>query len=204
MIQFESISTWDSEFVKAIRRHYTGSRGAPVGKKLAWEIIENGELRGWIGIGEPSFKLAARRRIGIADARPLPNTVNNFIFRLERQGQAKASEILKAWHPIASNEWEKRYGWPIIHWETMVDASKTQSALSGACYRRAGYRRLGQTTGRSCKRPAGYTHGSRVWFDGTVKDVFYRGPLARLEKKRPPNAVGCLHSRAGRVMTDST
>jgi hypothetical protein len=181
MIKFEAVSTWDANFVQAIRNHYTGSRGAPVGKKMAWRIVEDGVHLGWIGIGEPSFKLAARRRIGLCDARPLQNTVNNFIFRLERKGQAKASAVLKQWHPIASQQWEARYGWPIVHWETMIDSSKTQSKVCGACYRRAGYRRIGKTTGRTCRRPAGNTHGARVWSDGTVKDVFYRGPLSRID-----------------------
>lgn len=180
MIQFESISTWDSDFVQAIRRHYTRSRGAPPGKKLAWAIREDGALRGWIGIGEPSYKLAARRRLGLTDAKPLQSTVSNFIFRLEHRGNAKASEILRSWHALASKQWETRYGWPIVHWETMVDASETHSAVCGACYRRAGYRRIGQTTGRTCRRPAGHTHGARVWQNGSVKEVFYRGPLPRL------------------------
>lgn len=83
-IEFRKVSTWDPEFVKAIRSHYTGSKGAPVGKKMAWEVIEDGKHRGWLGLGEPSYKLAARRRLGILDARPLLRTVSNFIYRLSR------------------------------------------------------------------------------------------------------------------------
>jgi hypothetical protein len=30
------VSTWHPSFVAAIRAHYTGSGGAPPGKKLAW------------------------------------------------------------------------------------------------------------------------------------------------------------------------
>jgi hypothetical protein len=35
------------------------------------------------------------------------------------------------------------------------------------------------TTGRTARRPAGSTHGARVWSDGTPKLVLYRGPLVR-------------------------
>jgi hypothetical protein len=47
------VSTWSPSFVDAIRAHYTGSRGAPPGKKLAWRIVSEGAMVGWIGVGEP-------------------------------------------------------------------------------------------------------------------------------------------------------
>jgi hypothetical protein len=179
-ISFRRISTWDPDFVAAIRRHYPGSRGAPVGKKMAWEIYENGQQRGWIGIGEPAYKLAARRCLGIEDARPLPRTVGNFFFRLEEPGRARASEILKKFHRQATQDWEEQYGWAPEHWETIIDPSKTLSRVVGACYRRAGYRHIGSTTGNTARRPPGQTHGPRIWQKGTaVKEVFYRGPLTR-------------------------
>lgn len=177
-ITFVAVSTWDREFVAAIRRHYTGSRGAPVGKKLAWRIEEEGRVVGWIGLGEPSFKLAPRRRLGLLDARPLPFTVSNFIYRLEGPREAEASAILRLWHPVAAAEWLRRYGWSPVHWESMV--GQGDAANPGACFRRAGYRRLGMTTGRSARRPAGSTHGARVWGDAPPKIVFYRGPLPRV------------------------
>jgi hypothetical protein len=147
---------------------------------MAWEIREDGALRGWIGIGEPSFKLAPRRLLGLFDARPAPRTVGNFIFRLETTGPSRASAILRSWHDVALRDWEDEYGWLIQHWETLIDPSKTASIVCGACYRRAGYRHIGSTTGRSCSRPAGHSHGPRVWRDGTVKEMFYRGPFVRV------------------------
>lgn len=177
MLHFVPISTWAPEFVAAIRRHYTGSRGAPVGKKLAWRIEEDGRTVGWIGLGEPSFKLAPRRRLGLLDARPLPFTVNNFIYRLEGQRSASAGDILREWHSIAAEAWRERYGWTPVHWETMI--GQGDDSNPGACFKRAGYRSLGMTTGRSARRPAGSTHGARVWGDAPPKLVLYRGPLAR-------------------------
>lgn len=193
MIEFVPISTWQADFVAAIRRHYTESRGAPPGRKLAWEIVEDGALRGWIGLSEPAFKLAARRRLGLTDARPLPGTACNFIFRLERPGAVRASEILRAWRVVAASGWAERYDEELVHFETSIDPSKVASSVVGACYRRAGYRHIGQTTGRTCRRPAGGgagigEHGTdnwpkgRVWTDGSVKEVFYFGPLPRISK----------------------
>jgi hypothetical protein len=128
------------------------------------------------------FNLRDRRRLGIADARPLPHTVCNFIYRLDAEGGVLASDILKQWHSVAARDWSARYGWMPEHWETLVDPAEVASTGStnpGACFRRAGYRSLGLTTGRSARRPPGATHGARVWSDATKKLVLYRGPLDR-------------------------
>lgn len=180
MIQIELLaSTWDHRFIAAIRRHYTKSSGPPWGKKLAWRAGD-----AWIGLGEPSFKLAPRRRLGLLDARPAPRTVTVFIFRREApmlEG-VDGSNILRAWHDRAAADWEARYGWSPEHWETMVLPSAVASENPGACFRRAGYRSLGMTTGRSARRPPGHAHGARVWSDSEPKLVLYRGPLVRLPK----------------------
>lgn len=180
-LSVQRISTWHPEFVAAIRRHYTKSKGAPVGKKMAWMIVFRGETIGWFGFGEPAFKLAARRRLGIMDARSLPFTVSNFIFRLERDTGPSASHVLKYCLPLFIAEWEQQYGWRPLHIETLVDPSEVSSEVPGYCYRRSGFRSLGMTTGRSARRPAGHSRGARVWSDSTPKLVLYRGPLPRIE-----------------------
>lgn len=186
-VSFVPISTWDPEFVKAIRAHYTGSRGAPPGKKLAWRIFEDGRHRGWIGLGEPTFALRARKRLGIMDGRALPFTVNNFIYRLDAEGYVRASDILKAWHTVAAEAWLQRYGWMPIHWETMVQPDAVESENPGACFKAAGYRSLGMTTGMTAKRPPGHSHspdggyGKRIISHGApLKLVLYKGPLVRV------------------------
>lgn len=178
VITFELCSTWSIDFRGALLRHYTGSKGAPPGKKQGFRIYENKQLVGYVGLGEPSYKLAPRRRLGLADARPLPLTVSNFIFRLEGERVTPASAILKAWMPVASKAWADRYGWTPIHWETMVGQGDERNL--GACFRRAGWRSLGWTTGRSARRQSGNSHSKRTWHDAPPKLVLYRGPLARV------------------------
>lgn len=194
MIVFFLISTWEPTFVEQIRAHYTKSRGAPPGKKLAWRVEEDGEAIAWIGLGEPCYKLAPRRRLGIEDARPLPHTVCNFIFR-RIGGVATGGEILRAWHEIAGQDWCNRYGWVPEHWETLVLPSAVESAVPGACFRKVGYRSLGLTTGRTARRPPGHTHGPRVWSDSEPKLVLYRGPLARMPVKRAPAPNSAVSTR---------
>lgn len=183
MISFELVSTWVPDFVGAIQRHYTGSRGAPPGKKLAWRIYEgDSTLVGWIGLGEPAFKLAPRRAVGLQDAKAAPFTVANFIFRLEGARATPARDVLRAWMPVAAADWEARYGWRPVHWESMV--GQGDEKVLGACFRGARWRALGWTTGRSARRPPGSTHGARIWTNAAPKLVFYSGPLHRVEPRR--------------------
>jgi hypothetical protein len=181
-VSFEECSTWADDFRGAVLRHYTGSRGAPVGKKQGWRIYEHSAhdrtLIGWIGLGEPSYKLAPRRRLGLRDARPLDRTVSNFIYRLEGPRITPASGILRIWMPVAADCWERRYGWRPVHWESMV--GQGDAKVLGACFRGARWRQLGWTTGRTCRRQTGNSHGKRIWSDGPPRLVFYFGPLARL------------------------
>lgn len=178
---FLQVSSWDRDLVAAYGEHYTQSKGAPPGRKIAWRIFTAGRARGWIVLGEPAFKLSPRRMIGITDARPLPHTVCCAIYRVDtrRDCEPSAGDILRMWHSVAAVEWAQRYGWQPIHWETMVDPAAVKSKNPGACFKRAGYRALGLTTGRSARRPAGHAHGARVWCDSSPKLVLYKGPLAR-------------------------
>jgi hypothetical protein len=152
---------------------------------MAWRIRLEGETIGWFGLGEPAYKLAPRRRIGLEDARPAPLTVGNFIFRLEREAaEPTASDVLRDLLPEFLDDWQRRYGWMPLHIETLVDPGEVGLGrvdhVAGYAYRRAGFRSLGMTTGRSARRPPGATHAARVWMDSTPKLVLYRGPLARL------------------------
>lgn len=193
MIGFFRVSTWDPEFVAAIRRHYTGSAGAPPGKKMAWRIEEGGITIGWIGLSEPSARLGPRRRLGIDDIRPLPHTVSVFIYRLEAPHAEKASTILDWWHHIATHDWDKKYGWRPVHWETMIGLFGGKNP--GGCFKAAGYRSLGMTSGRSARRPAGATHAARVWTDSAPKLVLYRGPLHRLPSNEFEHVVASFHGK---------
>lgn len=182
---FLPVSTWDPEFLASLREHYSKSEGPPPGKKIAWRIVVGGRHLGWIGLGEPSFALGARRRLGLPAHPPQPLTVGCFIYRVETRGLARSSDVLKAWHIVASREWLTRYRLAPVHWETLVDPAQVESENAGACFRRAGYRRLGWTSGRGARRPAGSSHGARVWGPTAPRLVFYRGPLARVADSVP-------------------
>lgn len=180
MLTLRRVSTWHPLMVEQIRLHYTGSNGAPPGKKLAWIAEFNAEPFAVLGLGEPAFKLAPRRRLGLVDARPLPFTVSNFIYRKFSDVPVRGEELLNLWHATAAADWLNQYGWTPVHWETLVLPSAIKSGVAGACYRRVGYRSCGLTTGRTARRPPGHTHTARVWSDSEPKLLLYRGPLQRV------------------------
>lgn len=177
-LHFTPMSSQDPAFLAALRRHYTGSARAPYGRKQVWEIHEEllGQLDlvGYIGLGEPIFKLAVRRRLGL-DPSFKSNTANNFIYRLEGPRYSLASDILRAWIPVAQADWKTRYGEDLTHIETLI--GQGEDANPGASFKAAGFRSLGMTSGRTARRPA---HGKRVWSDGVPKLVLYWGPLHRV------------------------
>lgn len=181
-LTFLHVSCRSALFLREVRAHYTGSSGAPPGKKTGWLALWDGEPFAVLGVGEPAFKLAPRRRLGLMDARPLPETVSCFIFRRFSAAPVPGGDVLDAWHAVASEDWCERYGWVPVHWETMVLPSAVTSEVPGAAFRRAGYRSLGMTTGATARRPAGHSRGPRVWGIGEPKLVLYRGPLARLPR----------------------
>ena len=182
---FWPCSCGDQRVRAAIAAHYTASGGAPPGRKLAWCVLEDGGLLGVLGLGEPAFKLAARRVLGLQDARPLPRTVSCWIWRrLHRDTPIRSSAVLRAWHPVAAEAWARAYGETPEHWESMVQPDAVESSVPGACFRRAGYRPIGMTTGWTARRPKGHGHGPRVWGPAPKKLVLYRGPLARVAPHR--------------------
>lgn len=177
-LYFLPTSGGSPDFLAALRSHYPKSQAPPPGRKILFRVLERYTHRAWIGFGEPPFKLRARRRLGLENARPLPGTTCCYIYKADR-GVLLASAILKKVHPIASAEWARLYDEEIIHWETLVDPTKITSVVPGACFRRAGYRSLGMTTGVEVNR----LNGKRVFTQGGSKKlVLYRGPLPRLPK----------------------
>ena len=200
-LAFEPISTRHPEKMAALLEHYPGSKGPPYGKKQGFRIWEDGQHRGWFGVGEPSFALGARRSVG-RNPKDRANTVNNYMYRLDAPGERKASEILNELIPEAEERWIRRYGPEnrIEHWETMVDPAAVKSQVPGASYRRAGFRSLGPTSGLSFRRPAGHGQGSRIRVPGTQKLVLYRGPLDRVPKSERERIAADLNDLFTRDM----
>jgi hypothetical protein len=70
--------------------------------------------------------------------------------------------VIEAWRKRVVEDWPAKYGDELTGFETLVELPRT-----GECYRRDGWRLIGQTVGYTCKRTAGKGtdswSGKRVW-----------------------------------------
>jgi len=142
--------------------HYLGI-GSVAGENLKYLVrARHGRLLGGLYFAGAAWRCAGRDRyIGWADEarkRNLPWVANNTRFLLLPWVEVRnlASHLLSRLAGRISRDWTAKYGHGLYALETFVERSR----FTGACYRAANWRRVGQTTGR------------------TRNDVLNRGPLA--------------------------
>lgn len=179
---FEMIGKGHSGLIQAIKRHYPGSKRPISGRCMCWEITETEGVIGYIGLGDTTLNLVARKRLGTGSAYKLHESVCVFMYQLvdQRKRYNCASTILKRWESIASKCWFLRYGWRPMHWETFVNPQLIKEKDNpGACFKRAGYRTLGWTSGKSAQ----HYHPERTVAQNSRKIVLYKGPLARIPEQ---------------------
>lgn len=154
------------------RYHYLGD--APiVGECLRYFAFHGGELVALLGWGSASLHNAPRdRHIGwdsVAKRAHLHEVVNNVRFLILpwlRQPHL-ASRVLGANLRRLSNDWDTRYGHPVVLAETFVDISR----FRGTCYRASNWLCVGETKGWS-------KSGTTYHFNGQPKSVWLY-PLTR-------------------------
>jgi hypothetical protein len=145
--------------------HYLGVRSA-AGENLKYLVRDRqGRLLGCLWFAAAAWRCKARDRfIGWDDEarkRKLPCVANNTRFLVLPWVRVDnlASHLLSRLAGRISRDWTGKYGHGLYALETFVDRSR----FTGACYRAANWRRVGQTTGR------------------TRNDVVNRGPLASIK-----------------------
>ncbi len=160
--------------------HYLGYR-QPVGENMAYLAADrHGRPLACLLFGSAAWSCAARdHQVGWSARlrrQRLHLLTNNHRFVVLPWVRAPhlASHLLGKVTKRLSQDWQSKYGHPILLVETFVDPSRFQ----GICYRAANWLRLGQTTGRTRNDP-----WNRI--STSVKDV-YAYPLhaQALEKLR--------------------
>jgi hypothetical protein len=145
--------------------HYLGVRSA-AGENLKYLVRDReGRLLGCLWFAAAAWRCKARDTfIGWeeqARQRYLPCVANNTRFLVLPWVRVDnlASHLLSRLAGRISRDWTGKYGHGLYALETFVDRSR----FTGACYRAANWRRVGQTTGR------------------TRNDVVNRGPLSSVK-----------------------
>lgn len=145
--------------------HYLGVRSA-AGENLKYLVRDRrGRLLGCLWFAAAAWRCKARDQfIGwdeVGRKRNLALVANNTRLLLLPWVRVDnlASHLLSRVAARIGRDWEGKYGHRLYALETFVDRSR----FTGACYRAANWRRVGQTTGR------------------TRNDVLNRGPLSSVK-----------------------
>lgn len=148
------------------RYHYLGYKPLP-GAQIRYLIFGDSHLLAAMGFGAAAWALAPRDRFVGWTARQrkrnLHLVVNNarFLILPWVTSHNLASRILAGIAVQLPQDWQKRYGYKPVLFETFVE----QRRFRGTCYRAANWTHVGQTQGRG-KRDRQYLYPL------PVKDIF--------------------------------
>ena len=134
------------------RYHYLGYTPLS-GSQLRYNVFAGNQLVALLSFGASAWKLAGRDRfIGWQKPQRLKNlqlVVNNARFLILPWVQSKglASKILSKVARQLPHDWQQRYGYRPVLFETFVESQRHR----GTCYKAANWLHVGQTVGRGKK-----------------------------------------------------
>ena len=134
------------------RYHYLGYTPLS-GSQMRYNVFVGEQLVALLSFGASAWKLAGRERfIGWQESERLKNlqlVVNNARFLILPWIQSKglASKILSKIARRLPLDWQQRYGYRPVLFETFVESQRHR----GTCYKAANWTHVGQTTGRGKK-----------------------------------------------------
>ena len=139
-----------NEYVE--RYHYLGYTPMS-GSQMRYNVFVGERLVALLSFGASAWKLGPREQfIGWSEALRLKNlqrVVNNARFLILPWVQSKglASKILSKVARQLPNDWQLRYGYRPVLFQTFVESQRHR----GTCYKAANWVHIGQTTGRGKK-----------------------------------------------------
>jgi hypothetical protein len=74
------------------------------------------------------------------------------------------SKVVRLFMEIVEIDWQEKYGDEVLGFETLVEKPRT-----GNLYKKAGWKKVGETKGYTCKRVAG--KGSDCWSGKRIWDT---------------------------------
>lgn len=156
----------DKRLLDRMEKHYSQPKGF-VGRNMCYAVIFDGDYYGHTVAGSATRFLPNRHEFLGTSMEQLNNIVNNIFFNV-RPVNCKyptrnfTTKIIKKFVDVVTIDWENKYGDPVLGFETLVEKPRT-----GECYLRAGWVKVGETVGYTCKRVAGKGtdswSGKRVW-----------------------------------------
>jgi len=164
--------------------HYSHPKGF-VGRSICYAIVYNDIYYGHIVGGSATRFLPGRNEYLGITINDLNCVVNNIFYNVSKVDGVYpvrnfTSFVVKEFVGKVMIDWEQKYGDRVIGFETLIEKPR-----AGNLYRRAGWVRVGETKGYTCKRVAG--SGTDSW---TGKRVWNTD-----KKSLRPKYVFCLKTR---------
>jgi hypothetical protein len=171
MIDLEVTKRTDPRLLDRMQNHYSKPKGF-VGRNICYAIYHKGIYYGHIVAGSATRFLAGRNEFLGIEIGDINHVINNIFFNVSPVNgkypiRNFTSAVVKSFCERASMDWVQKYNDQVVGFETLVEKPRT-----GELYIKAGWEKVGETVGYTCKRVSGrgtdnWT-GKRVW--NTDKD----------------------------------
>ncbi len=166
MIKFTITKRTHNKLLSRMHNHYSQPKGF-VGRNICYAVTCDGAYFGHIVGGSASRFLPGRHEFLGTSINQLNNICNNIFFNISPADvkypfRNFTSKVVKSWVDIIQVDWHKKYGDKLVGFESLVEQPRT-----GELYKRAGWTKVGETKGYTCKRVSGKGTdswgGRRVW-----------------------------------------
>jgi hypothetical protein len=156
----------DPRLVKLMKQHYSKPKGF-VGRTICYAIYYNSVYYGHIVAGSATLFLPNRNEFFEIEKSNLNKIINNVFYSINRNDSGKypvrnfTSKVVSFFCKQSLIDWEIKYGDKCIGFETLVEKPR-----SGDLYLKAGWTKVGETVGYTCKKTRG--NGTDKWTEKRV------------------------------------
>jgi hypothetical protein len=166
MLELIQTKRTDKRLLERMTIHYSQPKGF-VGRNICYACLYNGEYYGHIIAGSATRFLPNRNEYFCINIKQLNNIINNIFFNVSPISDKYPIRnftvaIIKCFVKQAAIDWMIKYGDECVGFETLIEKPRT-----GELYIRAGWEKVGETKGFTCKRVSGRGtdswSGRRVW-----------------------------------------
>ena len=176
----------DKRLLVRMKRHYSQPKGF-VGRNICYAVYQDDIYYGHIVGGSATRFLPGRNEYLGITIKELNKVVNNIFYNISKVDNKYpkrnfTSLVVKEFMKTITKDWYKKYGDVVIGFETLIEKPRT-----GELYKKAGFVKVGETVGYTCKRISGkgtdnWT-GKRVW--NTSKDQLRPKHVFCLRRPKP-------------------
>jgi hypothetical protein len=179
MLELIKTKRTDERLLLRMKNHYSHPKGF-VGRNICYAITYNSLYYGHIVGGSATKFLKGRHEFLGTSKNQLNNIVNNIFYNVTKVDGSYplynfTTHVLKYFIERISYDWEEKYGDDVLGFETLIEKPRT-----GELYIKAGWTKVGETIGYTCKRVGG--HGTDSWTGKRIWET-------RLEYLRPKNIL---------------